>query len=75
MKNYDIELQRLKAIGRTPGLLELQVDMMVQTLAAREEGGQTTSRLTLSEDTGRLLFTLLRQQLVEIDKRKGRSQR
>lgn len=74
MKTYAIEIERVKAISHVPGLLELQVDALVQAAAPRDEG-KTSSSLMLSEENARVLYTLLRQQLGEIDKRKGRSQR
>lgn len=74
MKTYAIEIQRVKAISHMPRLLELQVDALVQTTPARGED-TPNSRLSLSEENARVLYTLLRQQLGEIDRRKGRSQR
>lgn len=74
MKTYRIEVQRLKAITHTPGLIELQIDAQVLPNAAKDEFAEA-SRLALSEENARVLHALLRQQLAEIDKRKGRSQR
>jgi hypothetical protein len=74
MKTYHIEIQRVKALRHEPGLIDLQVDAQVLPQSARDDAEPST-RLTLSEDNARVLYTLLRQQLSELDRRKGRSQR
>ena len=74
MKTYQIELQRVKSISHVPGLFEMKVDAVVAS-APPQDDAAPISRLTLTEDNARLLFTLLRQQIAELDKRKGRSQR
>ena len=71
MKAHAIEIARFKSIVHAHGLLELQVDASV--LAAPP--GSEASVLRLSEENARVLQALLRNQLAEIDRRKGRSQR
>lgn len=74
MKTYTIEIQRVKAMTNGSGLVEAQIDAIVQPAPTRDEGTPTT-RLSMTEDTARVLVALLRNQLTEIDKRKARSQR
>ena len=71
MKTHEIEIQRIKAMGHAHGMIEMQVDAGV----AASPPGATGSVLRLTEDTARVLQALLRTQLAEVDKRKGRSQR
>ena len=71
MKAHAIEIARFKSIAHAHGLLELQVDASV--LAAPPDA--QASVLRLSEENARVLQALLRNQLAEIDRRKGRSQR
>jgi hypothetical protein len=74
MKTYRIEVQRIKRMSQGQGLVEAEVDALVMPQAAR--GDQAPgSMLSLSEETARVLFLLLKGQLAEIDKRKARSQR
>lgn len=56
------------------GLVEAQIEALVLPQATRDDGA-ATSRLSMSEETARVLFLLLKAQLAEVDKRKGRSQR
>ena len=71
MKTHEIEIQRIKSIANSRGLIEMQVDAGVAAGAP----GAAGSVLRLTEDTARVLQALLRTQLAEVDKRKGRSQR
>jgi hypothetical protein len=74
LKTYQIELQRVKAMTNGNGLVEAQIDALV--LPHNPTEGRTPStRLSMSEDNARVLFLLLKQQIGELDKRKGRSQR
>ena len=41
MKTYIIEVQRVKAMNNANGLIRMQVDALVQTNAARDEGAQS----------------------------------
>lgn len=74
MKTYNIELQRVKAMTNSNGLIRAQVDVLVQPSPARDEGAPATV-LSLTEDTARVLLLLLKTQLAEFDSRKARSRR
>ena len=75
MKTYNIELQRLKAMNHSNGLIEAQIDATVLPLPASGDGATPTTRLHMTEATARVLQALLKTQLAELDKRKARSQR
>lgn len=75
MKTYQIELQRVKALTHGSGLLEARIDALVLPAPAARDDAEPTTRLSMSEETARVLFLLLKNQLAELDKRKGRSQR
>jgi hypothetical protein len=74
LKTYNIEMQRVKAMSNGHGLINAQIDALVIATQPRDEGTPTTW-LSMSEDTARVLQQLLKAQLTEVDKRKGRSQR
>lgn len=74
MKTYDIEVQRLKSIRHDKGLIELNVDALVQPRAARDDG-MPSSCLHLPVEHARSLLILLKQQLLELDKLQPRSRR
>ena len=74
MKTYDIEVQRVKAMSNSNGLIRAQIDALVQAAAARDEGVPTTV-LQFSEETARVLMLLLKAQLAEFDARKAKSRR
>lgn len=74
MKTYQIEVQRVKAMTNGSGLVEAQIDALVLP-SNTPEGRTPSTRLSMSEETARVLFLLLKQQLGEVDKRKGRSHR
>jgi hypothetical protein len=74
LKTYQIELQRVKAMTNGNGLVEAQIDALVLP-SNTPEGRAPSTRLSMSEETARVLFMLLKQQFSEVDKRKGRSQR
>jgi len=74
MKTYTIEVQRFKGIAEGKGLVELQVDALVLTQAARGDAEPGTV-LSMSEASARVLQLLLKNRLAEVDKRKARSQR
>jgi len=74
LKTYQIELQRVKAMTNGNGLVEAQIDALVLPHNTTE-GRTSSTRLSMSEDNARFLLLLLKQQLGEVDKRKGRSQR
>jgi hypothetical protein len=74
LKTYQIELQRVKSMSNGSGLIRMQVEVLVQPTAERDSAAPA-STLTLTEDNARVLQALLKAQLAEVDKRKGRSQR
>lgn len=75
MKTYRIELQRVKSMAHNGGMIEIQIDAAVQPAPAAADGRESATRLALTEETARVLQTLLKAQLIELDRRKGRSQR
>jgi hypothetical protein len=76
MKTYDIELQRIKAMSDDHhGVINARLDAAVQTRPSRDDEGAPGSTLSMTVENARVLFLLLKTQLAEIDKRKGRSQR
>lgn len=75
MKTYRIELQRVKAMAHGSGMIEMQIDAAIQPAPASADGSEPSTRLALTEETARVLQTLLKAQLAELDRRKGRSQR
>ncbi len=74
MKNYQIEVQRVKGMTNSNGLIRAQVDALVQPAPLRDEGTPTTV-LNLTEATARVLLLLLKTQLAEFDARKAKSRR
>lgn len=74
MKTYNIEVQRLKAMTHGNGLVEAQIDALVLP-SSTPEGRVPSTVLSMSEATARVLQSLLKTQLAELDRRKGRSQR
>ncbi len=74
MKTYHIELQRLKAATQGNGLVEFAVDLLVSPRPASDDR-TPTSVLGMTEANARVLLSLLKAQLGEIDKKKARSQR
>jgi hypothetical protein len=74
VKTYNIEVQRVKAMANSHGLIRAQIDAVVQPAAARDDGAPSTV-LSLSEETARVLMLLLKAQLAEFDSRKAKSRR
>lgn len=74
MKTYQIEIQRVKAMTNSNGLIRMQVDALVQSTPPRDEGVPTTV-LNLTEANARVLLLLLKTQLAEFDGRKAKSRR
>ncbi len=74
MKTHDIELQRVKAMSNAHGLVHAQIDAAVRAKPGRDDGESSTT-LTMTEETARVLLLLLKAQLAEFDRRKARSQR
>jgi hypothetical protein len=75
MKTFTIELQRIKAMSNSHGLVRARVDATVQPAPARDDDGIPSSMLSLSVENARVLLLLLKAQLAEVDSRKARSQR
>lgn len=74
MKTYHIELQRVKSMSNAHGLIQMHIDAAVQPQSGRDDAAPS-SVLNLTEDNARVLQALLKAQLLEVDKRKARSQR
>ena len=75
MKTFTIELQRIKAMSNSHGLVRARVDATVQAAPARDDDGSPSCTLSLSVENARVLLLLLKAQLAEVDSRKARSQR
>lgn len=77
MKTYTIEVQHIKAMTTSHGLVRARIDALVVADPARRggDGADETSTLSLSVENARTLFLLLKAQLAEVDAKKGRSQR
>ncbi len=56
------------------GLVEAKIDALVLPVTARGDQPETTV-LSMSEETARVMFVLLKAQLAAVDGRKARSQR
>jgi len=74
MKTFSIEVQRIKALSNSHGLVQARVDATVTTALGRD-GDAPSSTLSLTVENTRVLALLLKAQLAEIDSRKARSQR
>jgi hypothetical protein len=74
LKTWNIEIQRVKAMTNSNGLIRAQIDALVQPAASRDEGMPTTV-LSLTEANARVLLLLLKTQLAEFDSRKAKSRR
>lgn len=75
MKTFSIELQRIKSMSNSHGLVRARVDAAVLPLPARDDDGEPSSTLSMTVENARVLFLLLKAQLAEVDSRKARSQR
>ena len=76
MKTYNIELQRIKSMSNSHGLVHARVDAVVQAAAARgDDGAAPSTQLSFTVENARVLMLLLKAQLAEVDSRKARSQR
>jgi hypothetical protein len=74
VKTWNIEIQRVKAMANSNGLIRAQIDALVQPAPARDDGTPSTV-LSMTEDTARVLMLLLKTQLAEFDSRKAKSRR
>ena len=76
MKTHAIEIQRIKTLTESHGLVRARVDAAVQALPDRgDDDGETCSTLSMTVENARVLLLLLKKQLAEVDSRKARSQR
>jgi hypothetical protein len=75
MKTHYIEVQKVKAMSNSGGLIKVQIDALVQLEPTRDEGPTMTSTLTLNEPQARVLMLLLKAQLLELDTKKAKSRR
>jgi hypothetical protein len=75
MKTFTIELQRIKSMSNSHGLIRARVDATVQAVPARDDGSEPSSMLSLTVEDARVLLLLIKAQLAEVDSRKARSQR
>lgn len=76
MKTYQIELQRVKSMSNSHGLIHVRMEAIVQPRPARQDAddaGTPHSVLSLSEDNARVMLLLLKQQISEFDKKKAKS--
>jgi hypothetical protein len=74
VKTYRIELNKVKAMSNDKGLVQAKIDALVLPVSGRDDQPESTV-LSMSEQTARVLFLLLKAQLAEVDGRKARSQR
>lgn len=75
MKTFSVELQRIKSMSNSHGLVRARVDATVQAAPARDDGGAPSSTISMTVEDARVLLLLIKAQLAEIDSRKARSQR
>jgi len=75
MKTYTIELQRIKSMSNSHGLIRARVEATVLPAPARDDAAEPNSTLSLTVEDARVLLLLIKAQLAEIDSRKARSQR
>ncbi|MEF7614503.1 hypothetical protein V4F39_11340 [Aquincola sp. MAHUQ-54] len=75
MKTFNIEIQRIKSMSNSHGLVRARIDAQVQNAGPRDDDAEPTSTLSLTVENARVLFLLLKQQLADVDSRKARSQR
>jgi hypothetical protein len=72
MKTHNIELQKVKGQSFAHGLIKLHVDTLI-TPAVTPEDKMPTSTLLFTEETARVLLSLLKTQLLELDGKKAKS--
>jgi hypothetical protein len=72
MKTHNIEIQRVKSMAHdVHGMVHLKVDALVQTVTNHDD--EPSSVISLTEANLRVLQALIKNQLLELDKRKARS--
>jgi hypothetical protein len=75
MKTHTVEIQRIKGMAAANGAIVAQIDVLIENAPPPKEDKLPTSWLRLSEENARVLMALLKSNLGELDKKKGRSQR
>jgi len=75
MKTFNIELQRIKSMTNSHGMVHAKVDAMVVNQSSRDDTAEPSSTLSFTVENARVLMLLLKAQLAEVDSRKARSQR
>lgn len=75
MKTYQIEVQRIKLMNNSHGLVRARIDAAVQPMPRQDDGAEPSSMLSMTVENARVLYLLLKQQLAEVDSKKARSQR
>ena len=75
MKTFNIEIQRIKAMSNSHGLVRARVDAAVQPQPGSGDENEPSTVLSMTVDNARVLLLLLKAQLAEVDSRKARSQR
>ena len=75
MKTFNIELQRIKALHDSHGLIVARVDASVLPAPNLSDDAAPSTTLSMTVENARVLFLLLKKQLAEVDSRKARSQR
>jgi hypothetical protein len=72
MKTHNIEIQRVKSMAHdVHGMVHLKVDALAQTVTSHDD--EPSSVISLTEANLRVLQSLIKNQLLELDKRKARS--
>lgn len=74
MKQYDVEVQRLKSMRHDKGVIEVRVDALVMPQQARDDES-AGSCLRIPVEHARTLLLLLKQNFAELDKLQPRSRR
>ena len=76
MKTYDIEIQKVKSMANSHGLINIRIDAIVAPQSTRRNPDDATEPqtvLSLTEDNARVMLLLLKAQVAEFDKRKAKS--
>jgi len=76
MKTYDIEIQKVKSMANSHGLINIRIDAIVAPQSTRhnpDDVGEPQTVLSLTEDNARVMLLLLKAQIAEFDKRKAKS--
>ncbi len=76
MKTYSIEIQKVKSMANSHGLINIRIDAIVAPQSTRhnpDDEGEPQTVLSLTEDNARVMLLLLKAQIAEFDKRKAKS--